>query len=91
MNAFTYREASVLRMTSCTSSGSQATTKRSPYRAEKRGGFAEDGAEAHPDGALATLSPAMYFKRLLWFLTFQVYGKGHVTAKRKAAGDRVKA
>lgn len=70
--------------------------KKPVHGQQANGGFAEDGAKAHPDGVRETLSPAMdilvssNFERLLWFLAFQVDGQGDVAAKRKAAGERVK-
>lgn len=70
--------------------------KKPVHGNEANGGFPEDGVKAHEDGVRETLSPAMdillssNFERLLWYLTFDVYGEGSVEQKRKIAGDRVK-
>ena len=70
--------------------------KKAAHGQEANGGFEDDGAKAHPDGVRETLSPAMdilvssNFERLLWFLAFQIYGKGPVDQKRKIAGQKVK-
>ncbi|KAL8815334.1 MAG: hypothetical protein Q9223_005523 [Gallowayella weberi] len=71
--------------------------KKPVHGQEADGGFAEDGSKAHEDGVRETLSPAMdilvssNFERLLWFLAFQVYGKGSLEEKRNIAGQRVKS
>lgn len=70
--------------------------KKPVHGEEANGGFADDGVKAHEDGVRETLSPAMdilvssNFERLLWFLAYDVYGKGDVRERRKTAGERVK-
>ena len=70
--------------------------KKAVHGREAEGGFPEDGAKAHEDGVKETLAPAMdilvssNFERLLWYLSYRVYGSGSVTERRKVAGDKVK-
>ena len=70
--------------------------KKPIHGREAKGGFVEDGVEAHEDGVRETYSPAMdilvssNFERLLWLLAFDVYGHGSVDEKRKTAGQKVK-
>ena len=72
--------------------------KRPLHGYQENGGFVEDGVKAHEDGVRDTPSPAMNilvssnFERLLWYLSFQVYGSGldTVEEKRAEAGRRVK-
>ena len=68
--------------------------KKPVHGREAEGGY--PGVEAHEDGVKETLAPAMdilvssNFERLLWFLAFEVYGKGSPAEKQKAAGEKVK-
>ena len=69
--------------------------KQAVHGREAKGGLPEDGAQAH-EGVRETLSPAMdilvssNFERLLWFLAYQVYGKGSTKECRKTAGEQVR-
>ena len=70
--------------------------KKAVYGKEVEGGLPEDGVKAHEEGVRETLSPAMdilvssNFERLLWFLAYQVYGKGSTEEHRKIAGEQVR-
>ena len=70
--------------------------KKAVHGKEAEGGFPEDGVKAHEEGVRETLSPAMdilvssNFERLLWFLAYQVYGKGSTEEHRKIAGEQVR-
>lgn len=70
--------------------------KKPVHSKEEQNGYAEDGAKAHPDGVRETLSPAMdilvssNFERLLWYLSYRVYGQGAVEDRRRTAGEKVK-
>lgn len=70
--------------------------KKAVHGLAAEGGFADDGAKAHEEGVRETLSPAMdilvssNFERLLWFLAYEIYGKGSVPERRATAGERVR-
>ncbi|SLM35185.1 threonine synthase [Lasallia pustulata] len=70
--------------------------KKAVHGKEAEGGLPEDGVKAHAEGVRETLSPAMdilvssNFERLLWFLAYQVYGKGSTEEHRKIAGEQVR-
>lgn len=70
--------------------------KKAVHGKAAEGGLPADGVKAHEEGVRETLSPAMdilvssNFERLLWFLAYEVYGKGSTEEHRKIAGDKVR-
>ena len=70
--------------------------KKAVHGKAAEGGLPEDGVKAHEEGVRETLSPAMdilvssNFERLLWFLAYQVYGKGSTEDHQKIAGEQVR-
>ncbi|KAK4900884.1 threonine synthase [Elasticomyces elasticus] len=71
--------------------------KKPVHGVEAEGGFAEDGAKAHPSGVRETLAPAMdilvssNFERLLWFLAYRTSKTEETNRRRMEAGDKVQS
>jgi len=69
--------------------------KKPVHGVEAEGGFAEDGAKAHPSGVRETLAPAMdilvssNFERLLWFLAYRTCKTEETNRRRMEAGEKV--
>ncbi|KAK3071193.1 threonine synthase [Teratosphaeriaceae sp. CCFEE 6253] len=70
--------------------------KQPVHGVEAQGGFAADGAKAHPGGVRETLAPAMdilvssNFERLLWFLAYETSGTEERNRRRMEAGAQVR-